>query len=71
MDSEAEIKLFTLNCWGLRFVSQNRSERMEDIGKYLADNDYDVVFLQVRMLINYRRCHGIFLIRNYGPETTI
>ena len=52
MDSEAEIKLFTLNCWGLRFVSQNRSERMEDIGKYLADNDYDVVFLQVRMLIN-------------------
>ena len=45
---EAEVKLFTLNCWGLGLgISKQRSERMEEIGKYIADNDFDIVFLQV------------------------
>ena len=45
---EAEVKLFTLNCWGLGLgISKNRDERMEDIGKFIAEQDYDIVFLQV------------------------
>lgn len=44
---EAEVKLFTLNCWGLGLgISKNRDERMEDIGKFIAEQDYDIVFLQ-------------------------
>jgi len=44
---EAEVRIFTLNCWGLGMgISKNRDERMEDIGKYIADQDFDIVFLQ-------------------------
>jgi len=44
--STADVKIFTLNCWGLRFVSSRRVERMEALGRYLASSDYDVVTLQ-------------------------
>ena len=48
-DMEAEVNIFTLNCWGLGLgISKNRDERMEDIGKYLSEQNYDIVFLQVR-----------------------
>lgn len=47
MSMEAEVKIFTLNCWGLGMgISKDRDERMEDIGKYIAEQDYDIVFLQ-------------------------
>ena len=47
-EMEAEVRIFTLNCWGLGLgISKDRDERMEDIGKYIADNDYDIVFCQV------------------------
>jgi len=46
-DMEAEVNIFTLNCWGLGLgISKNRDERMEDIGKYLSEQNYDIVFLQ-------------------------
>jgi len=42
-----EISILTLNCWGLGLgISKNRNERMEDIGKYLSEQNYDVVLLQ-------------------------
>ena len=49
---EAEVRIFTLNCWGLGLgISKDRDERMEDIGKYIADNDYDIVFCQVGVIM--------------------
>ena len=45
---EAEVKLFTLNCWGLGLgISKHRDERMQDIGLFMSQQDYDIVFLQV------------------------
>ena len=45
---EAEVRILTLNCWGLGMgISKHRNERMIDIGKYISDNDFDIVFLQV------------------------
>jgi len=44
---EAEVTLFTLNCWGLGLgISKDRNERMQDIGEFIAKQDYDIVFLQ-------------------------
>ena len=40
------IKLFTLNVWGLKFVSKNRKERFKAIAEFLNRSDYDVVFMQ-------------------------
>ena len=46
---EAEVKLFTLNCWGLGLgISKHRDERMQDIGLFISQQDYDIVFLQVQ-----------------------
>ncbi|XP_005097465.1 sphingomyelin phosphodiesterase 2 [Aplysia californica] len=43
-----ELKIFTLNCWGLPFpvICKNRPERINAIGDYLKNGDFDVVFLQ-------------------------
>lgn len=41
--------MFTLNCWGLKFVSKQRKERFAAIAEYLSEHPgsgYDVVFLQ-------------------------
>ena len=55
MNMEAEVRIFTLNCWGLGMgISKNRDERMEDIGKYLADQDFDIIFLQVSVCLNMK-----------------
>ncbi|XP_075588183.1 neutral sphingomyelinase isoform X4 [Dermatophagoides farinae] len=40
------LKIFTLNCWGLRYVSDHRQVRIKLIAQHLVDQDYDVVFLQ-------------------------
>ena len=42
----AEIKVITLNCWGLYGVSKLRKQRMNAIGKYLAESDFDIVLLE-------------------------
>jgi sphingomyelin phosphodiesterase 2 len=41
MDSSipAEINVITLNCWGLKYISKFRSERLEEIGKRIASAD--------------------------------
>ena len=50
-----QVNLFTLNCWGLGLgISKNRDERMEDIGQWIARQEYDIVFLQVEQRIVMR-----------------
>lgn len=45
--SEVDVKILTLNCWGLGLgISKNRNERMVDIGKYIANGNYNIVLLQ-------------------------
>ncbi|KAH0808115.1 hypothetical protein GEV33_014666 [Tenebrio molitor] len=41
-----ELKVFTLNCWGLAVVSRDRIHRIKAIGEMLATSHYDVVCLQ-------------------------
>ena len=41
-----QIKVITLNCWGLYGVSKLRRQRMKAIGKYLAESDFDIVLLE-------------------------
>ncbi|KAI9237598.1 MAG: Endonuclease/exonuclease/phosphatase [Podila humilis] len=43
-----ELSVLTLNCWGLKFVSKEREDRLTAIGRYLADTSrgYDIVGLQ-------------------------
>ncbi|KAF9502242.1 inositol phosphophingolipids phospholipase C [Pleurotus eryngii] len=41
-----QIRVFSLNCWGLKFVAKNRIERVAAIAKYLTNTPYDVVTLQ-------------------------
>lgn len=46
---EVSIKVLTLNCWGLKYVSKLRKERFNAIAEYLSHppgSGYDVVFLQ-------------------------
>ena len=48
-DNEADyvdLRVMTLNCWGLYGVSSLRNERMHAIAKYLAESDFDIVLLQ-------------------------
>ena len=48
------LQVFTLNCWGLKFVSKLRKERFAAIADYLSEHPgsgYDVVFLQVIFFI--------------------
>ncbi|EPQ60245.1 DNase I-like protein [Gloeophyllum trabeum ATCC 11539] len=44
--SDTKLRVLTLNCWGLKYVSKNRVERMAGIAKALAASDYDIVALQ-------------------------
>ena len=65
---EAEVKLFTLNCWGLGLgISKHRDERMQDIGLFISQQDYDIVFLQV----TYQSLHNSFwFTRRCGRDPT-
>ena len=42
----SELRVLTLNCWGLRFFSKLRKERLAAISDRLADTHYDVIALQ-------------------------
>ena len=45
-DDSVTIKVITLNCWGLYGVSKFRKERIEAIGTYLSESEFDLVLLQ-------------------------
>ncbi|KAI9056971.1 DNase I-like protein [Trametes sanguinea] len=44
--TDTRLRLLTLNCWGLKFVSKHRKERVAAIADFLAASDYDVITLQ-------------------------
>ncbi|KAF7977976.1 hypothetical protein HWV62_1803 [Athelia sp. TMB] len=44
--SARQLRVFSLNCWGLKFVSKHRNERIAAIASYLAKSPYDIVALQ-------------------------
>ncbi|KAI0066382.1 inositol phosphophingolipids phospholipase C [Artomyces pyxidatus] len=44
--SDTELRVFSLNCWGLKYVSRDRSERIDAIATFLARSQYDIVALQ-------------------------
>ncbi|KAF9988040.1 phospholipase C type enzyme [Modicella reniformis] len=70
MASETTLSVLTLNCWGLKFVSKDRQDRLTAIGRYLADasRGYDIVGLQeVWVYDDYLRIQD--LVRDTFPYT--
>ena len=47
-DSPSTLRIFSLNCWGLKYISKHRSARLTEIGKQIAalDPRPDIVGLQ-------------------------
>ncbi|KAG9314144.1 Endonuclease/exonuclease/phosphatase [Chiua virens] len=41
-----EIRVATLNCWGLKYISKDRHERIAAIANALSRSDYDIISLQ-------------------------
>ncbi|KAL1410326.1 phospholipase C type enzyme [Vanrija albida] len=46
MSDRSELKILSLNVWGLAFISKLRAPRLAAIANYLRGADYDVVCLQ-------------------------
>ena len=46
-EETVDVRVMTLNCWGLYGVSSLRKERMQAIASYLSESDFDIVLLQV------------------------
>ncbi|KAG6873858.1 hypothetical protein C0995_010470 [Termitomyces sp. Mi166 len=46
MATESQIRVLSLNCWGLKYVSKNRKQRVEAIANQLSQSSYDIVALQ-------------------------
>ncbi|KAG0244866.1 Endonuclease/exonuclease/phosphatase [Mortierella sp. GBAus27b] len=70
MASETTLSVLSLNCWGLKFVSKDRQDRLTAIGRYLADasRGYDIVGLQeVWVYEDYLRIKD--LVRDTLPYT--
>ncbi|KAH7914724.1 Endonuclease/exonuclease/phosphatase [Hygrophoropsis aurantiaca] len=44
--TDTQIKVVSLNCWGLKYVSKDRHERIAAIAASLARSDYDIIALQ-------------------------
>lgn len=44
--SEPTLNLFTFNCWGLKYISKHRQERLKAIAEYLSHGHHDIVALQ-------------------------
>ncbi|KAI0248373.1 DNase I-like protein [Lactifluus subvellereus] len=44
--AETHLNIFTLNCWGLKYVSKRRSERIDAIMRYLESSQFDIIALQ-------------------------
>ncbi|KAI0931480.1 hypothetical protein AcV7_001149 [Taiwanofungus camphoratus] len=54
--SESRLRVLTLNCWGLKYVSKHRTERLTAIANVLAASSYDIVTLQeVWVFADYER----------------
>ncbi|CAG8452531.1 10014_t:CDS:2 [Acaulospora morrowiae] len=52
--STTTLTVLSLNCWGLKFISKKREQRMEAIADNLARSDYEIVCLQeVWVYANY------------------
>ncbi|KAG5636599.1 hypothetical protein H0H81_007539 [Sphagnurus paluster] len=43
---EDQIRVLSLNCWGLKYVAKHRDERIEGIAQELQNFDHDIVALQ-------------------------
>ncbi|CAE6377282.1 unnamed protein product [Rhizoctonia solani] len=43
---DSQLRVLTLNCWGLKFVSKDRVVRTRAIGDEIAASNYDIVGLQ-------------------------
>ncbi|KAG6830901.1 hypothetical protein H0H92_014052 [Tricholoma furcatifolium] len=46
MATETQIRVLSLNCWGLKYVAKNRKERIDAIANQLSQSNYDVIALQ-------------------------
>ncbi|KAL0951652.1 hypothetical protein HGRIS_008332 [Hohenbuehelia grisea] len=46
MADDTQLKVFSLNCWGLKYVAKNRLERIAAIAAYLSQSSYDIIALQ-------------------------
>ncbi|EED79712.1 predicted protein [Postia placenta Mad-698-R] len=44
--TDTRLRVLTLNCWGLKYVSKHRTARIAAIADVLAGSDYDLVVLQ-------------------------
>ncbi|KAF9654091.1 DNase I-like protein [Thelephora ganbajun] len=44
--ADSQLRICTLNCWGLAVVSKYRKERVAAIAQALSDSSYDIVALQ-------------------------
>lgn len=45
-DSSVSVRVFSLNCWGVRYLSKQCSERYAMIGDMLCKEEHDIVLLQ-------------------------
>ncbi|KAF8910092.1 inositol phosphophingolipids phospholipase C [Gymnopilus junonius] len=56
MVNGSRIRVLTLNCWGLKYVSKNLNDRIEAIAHELANSDYDIIALQeIWVFAHYER----------------
>ncbi|KAJ7446391.1 inositol phosphophingolipids phospholipase C [Mycena galericulata] len=46
MADEQQVRVLSLNCWGLKYVAKNRRERINGIANELAKFDHDIIALQ-------------------------
>ncbi|KAH7923233.1 hypothetical protein BV22DRAFT_1069085 [Leucogyrophana mollusca] len=44
--NDTQIRVVSLNCWGLKYVSKDRHQRISAIAASLARSDYDIIALQ-------------------------
>ncbi|TRM66134.1 Endonuclease/exonuclease/phosphatase [Schizophyllum amplum] len=44
--SDRQLRIFSLNCWGLKFIAKDRDERIRAIAAALAASQHDVICLQ-------------------------
>ncbi|KAL0273040.1 UNVERIFIED_CONTAM: hypothetical protein PYX00_005815 [Menopon gallinae] len=63
MSGKHAIRVFTLNCWGIPYVSKDKNSRMSAIAKHLLISNLDLVCLQEvwskkDFLFLSRKCHS-------------
>ena len=65
-----EVKVFTLNIWGIGYgLTEDREIRVKAIADYLAQSEYDIVLLQeVWMQSDFQKLKNVFPIAGI-PDT--